>query len=102
MKKIFFLFLFFLSPLFSQWQMFSDKTDTYLYNTITGEVYIRYKKNGKNYEDVFVKMPKGVIPQGSEFAPEISVETPSSSQKKDSKMEAIKKAQDIMNQSIGE
>lgn len=101
MKKIFFLFLFLLSPLFSQWQMFSDKSDTYLYNTLTGEVYIRYKKNGKNYEDVFVKMPKGVIPKNSDFEPEIS-STMSGAEKKDSKMEAIKKAQDIMNQSIGE
>lgn len=90
-----------LSPLFSQWQMFSDKSDTYLYNTITGEIYIRYKKNGKNYEDVFVKMPKGVIPKNSNFQPEISTDI-NPSEKKDSKMEAIKKAQDIMNRSIGE
>ncbi|PAF53908.1 hypothetical protein BKH42_04025 [Helicobacter sp. 13S00482-2] len=102
MKKIFFSLLIGLSPLFSQWQMFSDKSDTYLYNTVTGEIYIRYKKNGKNYEDVFVKMPKGIIPKGSDFPSVISTDTLDSSQKKDSKMQAIKKAQDIMNQSIGE
>lgn len=81
--------------------MFSDKTDTYLYNTVTGEIYIRYKKNGKNYEDVFVKMPKGVILKNSSLVPEISTDI-NTAEKKDSKMEAIKKAQDIMNQSIGE
>lgn len=90
-----------LSPLFSQWQMFSDKSDTYLYNTLTGEIYIRYKKNGKNYEDVFVKMPKGIIPKNGNLNPEISTDI-NGAEKKDSKMEAIKKAQDIMNQSIGE
>lgn len=100
MRKIIFLFLFALSPLFGQWQMFSDKTDTYLYNTLTGEVYIRYKKNGKNYQDVFVKMPKGIIPKNSDFTPELPAEG-SSTEKKDAKMEAIKKAQDIMSQSIG-
>lgn len=41
------------------WVMFSDMDDTYLYDQASGQVYIRVKKGGKNYEDTFVKM--GVI-----------------------------------------
>ncbi|MBX7491059.1 hypothetical protein K4G58_08300 [Helicobacter sp. Faydin-H64] len=36
--------------------MFSDMDDTYLYDQASGQVYIRIKKGGKNYEDTFVKM----------------------------------------------
>lgn len=38
------------------WVMFSDLDDTYLYDQASGQVYIRIKKGGKNYEDTFVKM----------------------------------------------
>ena len=38
------------------WVMFSDMDDTYLYDQASGQVYIRVKKGGKNYEDTFVKM----------------------------------------------
>ena len=38
------------------WVMFSDLDDTYLYDQASGQVYIRVKKGGKNYEDTFVKM----------------------------------------------
>lgn len=38
------------------WVMFSDMDDTYLYDQASGQVYIRIKKGGKNYEDTFVKM----------------------------------------------
>lgn len=41
------------------WVMFSDGEDTYLYDQASGNVYIRIKKGGKNYEDTFVKM--GVV-----------------------------------------
>ncbi len=44
----------------ADWQMFADMDNTYLYNTITGEVYVKHSMGGPNYEDVFVKMPKGV------------------------------------------
>lgn len=50
------------STLLASWQMFSDGSDTYLYNTQSGDVYIRYKRGGKNFEDMFVKMPAGVVP----------------------------------------
>ena len=45
---------------FGEWQMFADKQETYLYNTTTGEVYVKHKRGKENYNDVFVKMPKGV------------------------------------------
>lgn len=38
------------------WVMFSDMDDTYLYDQASGQVYIRIKRGGKNYEDTFVKM----------------------------------------------
>ena len=41
------------------WVMFNDMDDTYLYDQASGQVYIRVKKGGKNYEDTFVKL--GVI-----------------------------------------
>ncbi|PAF49831.1 hypothetical protein BKH41_00575 [Helicobacter sp. 12S02232-10] len=95
MKKIFCCIFCFTTFLFAQWQMFSDKTDTYIYNTTTGEIYIRYKKNGKNYEDLFVKMPKGIIPEKQNNLPS-SLEP----KKDDVALEAIKKANELMNHSI--
>ncbi len=38
------------------WVMFNDMDDTYLYDQASGQVYVRAKKGGKNYEDTFVKM----------------------------------------------
>ena len=38
------------------WVMFNDMDDTYLYDQASGQVYIRVKKGGKNYEDTFAKM----------------------------------------------
>ncbi|MDE6979396.1 MAG: hypothetical protein K2O85_07510 [Helicobacter sp.] len=52
-----------LGVLWAEWVMFSDSTDTYLYNNQTGEVYIRHKQGGLNYKDFFVRMPNGVIPE---------------------------------------
>ncbi|WP_147289259.1 hypothetical protein [Helicobacter sp. MIT 99-5507] len=45
--------------------MFYDGEDTYIYNNVSGDIYIRHKKGGKNYEDVFIKMPSGVIPNNN-------------------------------------
>lgn len=42
--------------------MFSDGKDTFIYNTGTGEVFIRVKREGPNYKDVFVRMPRGLLP----------------------------------------
>ncbi len=54
------IFLSFSYIALADWQMFADKDNTYLYNTLTGEVYIKHSMGGQNYEDVFVKMPKGI------------------------------------------
>ncbi|RAX54870.1 hypothetical protein CCY99_01615 [Helicobacter sp. 16-1353] len=61
--KILLCFCLIICHLFGAWVMFSDGEDTYIYNNTNGDIYIRYRKNGKNYEDVFVKMPSGVIPK---------------------------------------
>ncbi|RAX58938.1 hypothetical protein CCZ01_01735 [Helicobacter monodelphidis] len=46
----------------AQWVMFADQTDTYIYNNQTGEVYVRHKRGGENYNDLFVRMPNGAVP----------------------------------------
>lgn len=61
MRLLFVLLIFYVN-LFSSWIMFSDGNDTYIYNNVSGDIYIRYKKGGKNYEDNFIKMPSGIIP----------------------------------------
>lgn len=89
-KKICLMLLFVASAGFcGDWVMFSDGKDTYIYNTQSGEIYIRFKKGGANYEDIFVKMPIGKQPN------EVSKKTQSStSQLQDSKnTEAIRKMQ---------
>lgn len=103
MKKIlFYLFIvvFNFVPIFAQWQMFSDKEDTYIYNTATGEVYIRFRKKGKNYEDIFIKMPQGVVLKENQE----SVLYPDTKTKNNSletlRLESIKKTQEILKNSI--
>lgn len=98
------------SSLFASWQMFSDGKDTYLYNTQSGDVYIRYKRGGKNFEDMFVKMPAGVVPSASTApalsAPTLSTPTlssaPESSQEKllKQQQEALQKSQELLRSSI--
>lgn len=46
--------------------MFTDGKDTYIYNTGTGEVFIRAKREGPSYKDLFVRMPRGVLPSEME------------------------------------
>lgn len=53
----------FFSNLFGAWVMFNDGTDTYIYNNLNGDIFIRHRDGGENYEDRFIKMPAGVIPQ---------------------------------------
>ena len=50
------------SNLFGAWVMFNDGTDTYIYNNLNGDIFIRHRGDGENYEDRFIKMPAGVIP----------------------------------------
>lgn len=47
---------------FGAWVMFSDGVDTYIYNNVNGDIFVRHKGEGKNYEDKFIKMPVGEIP----------------------------------------
>lgn len=118
--KILLFMTLFATPAFAEWQMFSDGVDTYLFNTQSGDVYVRFRKGGKNYEDVFVKMPAGVRPtnqnkakQPAKNAPQnpqqstqnppktpTSPQTPNNEITQAQKLEAIKKSQEILNKSI--
>ena len=51
-----------ISNLFGAWVMFNDGADTYIYNNLNGDIFIRHRGDGENYEDRFIKMPAGVIP----------------------------------------
>lgn len=59
--KLIVLFLLIFNIANAAWVMFNDGKDTYIYNNVSGDIYVRYNKGGKNYEDVFVKMPSGVV-----------------------------------------
>lgn len=48
--------------------MFNDGTDTYIYNNLNGDIFIRHREGGENYEDRFIKMPAGVIPPNLQSA----------------------------------
>ncbi len=84
----------------AQWMMFSDGTDTYLYNTQNGDVYVRYKKGGKNYEDMFVKMPAGVLQTRNLQTQNTKNSLDSSLQSTNQNLEAIRKSQELLRQSI--
>ncbi len=87
------------------WVMFNDLDDTYLYDQASGQVYIRVKKGGKNYEDTFVKM--GIVDKSptqtspsSQINPQVSLQTktpesPKNSDSKKEQQELLKKAQEI-------
>lgn len=88
--------------------MFSDNHNTYLYNTLTGEVYIKYPLGRESYEDVFVKMPKGVASkeelkrlQQSPNEPSLknpSHETPDSSKKESNNtLHKLQSLQNLLN-----
>lgn len=49
--------------LFGAWVMFNDGVDTYIYNNVNGDIFVRHRGSGENYEDKFIKMPSGEIPQ---------------------------------------
>ncbi|WP_104721334.1 hypothetical protein [Helicobacter mesocricetorum] len=71
------------------WVMFSDLDDTYLYDQASGQVYIRIKKGGKNYEDTFVKM--GIIDKSNPLkSPQQSTQNTTKEQE-----ELLKKAQEL-------
>ena len=86
------------------WVMFSDGEDTYIYSTNTGEIYIRHHLGKKNYEDVFIKMPRGMQPnelKGSQSA----IYTPTTPKVDDGRvknmqLDALKKSQEMLNAAI--
>ncbi|WP_305862796.1 hypothetical protein [Helicobacter cholecystus] len=90
--------LFALGVGWGEWIMFADKQDTYLYNNQTGEVYIRYKKNRKNYEDVFIKMPHGISPE--QIQPPLKPTQNEKNHQDDLKMQSLKKTQELMNDAL--
>lgn len=63
MRKILMAILVAQSSVFGAWVMFSDGVDTYIYNNVNGDIFVRHRGEGANYEDKFIKMPVGEIPQ---------------------------------------
>lgn len=100
MKYIISLLFFTCLLLFGDWVMFADSKDTYLYNTQTGEIYIRYRKKGKNYEDVFIKMPRGMTSQ--EIADSTHLTQKNNDLSTDIKLKSLKKTQEMMNEALKE
>lgn len=106
MKKILIYLLCGGLALAQPWVMFNDMDDTYLYDQASGQVYIRDKKGGKNYEDTFVKM--GVINKEPTPKPKAQKETANTAQTntmqanstqekstQESQAELLKKAQEL-------
>lgn len=91
-----------------EWEMFSDGKDTYIYSTNTGEIYIRHQMGKKNYEDVFVKMPRGMQPNeiknsrqsSSSQTPQIPQTSSEADRLKEMQLNALKKSQDMLNAAI--
>lgn len=110
MKKILFLCLS-VGVWAGEWEMFSDGKDTYIYSTNTGEIYIRHQMGKQNYEDVFVKMPRGMQPNEvrnprqssisqSPQTPQASQDSSEAERLKDMQLNALKKSQDMLNAAI--
>lgn len=80
------------------WVMFSDGKDTYIYSNATGEIYIRHHMGKKNYEDVFVKMPRGTQPNEIASTQSLpSKNNPESERLKEMQLNALKKSQEMLN-----
>nr|QGT50011.1 hypothetical protein Helico4rc_1310 [uncultured Helicobacter sp.] len=95
----------------NEWVMFSDGKDTYIYNAKSGEIYIRHSMGKANYEDVFVKMPRGAQPseiKNGRFSQNntsnssntsLSVNT-DNDRIKQMQLDAIKKSQEMLNSAL--
>lgn len=86
------------SLLAGDWVMFSDGKDTYIYSNTTGEIYIRHHMGKKNYEDMFVKMPRGTQPNeivGIQSLP--FKNSPETEHLKEMQLNALKKSQEMLN-----
>ena len=96
--RIFCILLMAVSLYAQPWVMFNYMDDTYLYDQASGQVYIRVKKGGKNYEDTFVKM--GVIDNLQNNSPKASLSAESIQDKNakeasEDQRELLKKAQEL-------
>lgn len=90
-----------------EWVMFSDCKDTYIYSQNSGEIYIRHHLGKKNYEDIFVKMPRGMLPNEINKNQAATAPTtpmaptkPNTNALKDFQLEALKKSQEILHSAI--
>ena len=107
MKRLLLFWQFCIGLGFAEWVMFSDGGDTYIYNNQSGEIFIRHHVGRQNYEDVFVKMSRGVFPN--------ELKTPQSTQKSPNplpnpqgidenleqrKLDALKKSQEVLNNAL--
>lgn len=95
--KIFLILLMAYSLKAQPWVMFNDLDDTYLYDQASGQVYIRVKKGGKNYEDTFVKM--GIIDKNpsknSTHSQTKEIDMQKENDSKKDQQELLKKAQEL-------
>lgn len=88
----------------AEWIMFSDGIDTYIYNNQSGEIFIRHHLGKQNYEDVFVKMPRGVLPNELK-SPQKSPNqnpppNPTDENLEQRKLDALKKSQEVLNNAL--
>lgn len=93
---------------FAEWVMFSDGIDTYIYNNQSGEIFVRHHLGKQNYEDVFVKMPRGAFP--NELKPAQSPQNasgqtgqapaPTDENLEQRKLDALKKSQEVLNNAL--
>lgn len=99
------------SVAFCEWIMFSDSKDTYIYNNQSGEIFIRHKMGGENYEDLFVRMPRGAysneVRKDSKISSVYSPKNPQvdKAEKDDKeleqrKLDALKKSQEVLNNAL--
>lgn len=102
MKKILCILCVSINIYAGEWIMFSDGKDTYIYSSKTGEIYIRHHLGKKNYEDMFVKMPRGM--QANELKDSQNRTRTSSTQEtqqiKDMRLDTLKKTQEMLNAAI--
>lgn len=94
----------------NEWVMFSDGKDTYIYNAKSGEIYIRHSMGKANYEDVFVRMPRGAQPseiKNGRFSQNsassnvtLSPSNLDNDRIKQMQLDAIKKSQEMLNSAL--
>lgn len=101
----------------AEWMMFSDGVDTYIYNNQSGEIFIRHHMGKQNYEDIFVKMPRGVLPNELKSTqvnqttqaptttpthnpPPSHSPNPTDENLEQRKLDALKKSQEVLNNAL--